>query len=149
MGRSVFDEGALDDLLRRVDALTVDTLPGWGELDATRMLAHLREGCVMAKGDPDKSIRPQTLRQRLLAAIFIGPVPIPKGVEVPAKYLPPSAREEFESQRRGVHADLTAMCDAGTEVLRGIHPIFGPLSGAQWGRLVFKHAVHHLNQFGV
>ena len=30
-----------------------------------------------------------------------------------------------------------------------IHVVFGRLSGAQWGRLLYRHTDHHFKQFGV
>jgi hypothetical protein len=32
--------------------------------------------------------------------------------------------------------------------LSTIHPFFGPLTHAGWGRLAWKHLDHHLRQFG-
>ncbi len=29
------------------------------------------------------------------------------------------------------------------------HPLFGPLSGEEWGALSWKHLDYHLRQFGV
>lgn len=147
MGRSVFEEGALDDLLRRVDALAVDTLPAWGKLDATRMLAHVRSVAELAKPDPTVTPPPRKLFQRLMAAAFTGPVPFPKNVKAPARFTPECDPEEFEAQLGALRAELAAMRAAGPEALGGVHPVFGLLSGEQWGRLIFKHSVYHLNQF--
>jgi hypothetical protein len=33
--------------------------------------------------------------------------------------------------------------------LSGHHPLFGALSAAEWGRFSYRHADHHLRQFGV
>ena len=30
-----------------------------------------------------------------------------------------------------------------------VHVAFGQLSGAQWGRLLYRHTDHHFKQFGV
>jgi len=30
-----------------------------------------------------------------------------------------------------------------------VHPMFGPLTHAGWGRLAWKHSDHHLRQFGL
>ena len=32
--------------------------------------------------------------------------------------------------------------------LSGDHPLFGALSSAEWGRFSYRHADHHLRQFG-
>lgn len=31
----------------------------------------------------------------------------------------------------------------------GAHPVFGPLSGREWGRICWMHLDYHLRQFGV
>jgi hypothetical protein len=33
--------------------------------------------------------------------------------------------------------------------LSGHHPLFGALSAAEWGRFSYRHADHHLRQFGI
>jgi hypothetical protein len=37
----------------------------------------------------------------------------------------------------------------GTGTACAVHPMFGPLSPEEWGRLCWKHLNHHLLQFGV
>jgi hypothetical protein len=36
----------------------------------------------------------------------------------------------------------------GAGTAHAVHPYFGPLSPAAWGRLAWKHLDHHLRQFG-
>jgi hypothetical protein len=64
-----------------------------------------------------------------------------------------TAPEMLTSQPTTWEADLSACLHLAERVgagsARAVHPMFGPLSPEQWGRLCWKHLNHHLVQFGV
>lgn len=149
MGRSVFQGGSLDELNERLEAITPDTKPRWGKLDAAGLMAHLREALRLAYPDPRRTRPEASLYRSLIAWAFLGPVPFPKGAGVPGYMVPPVDRSEFEAQRTALLGELDALVENGPLPLTGVHPIFGPLDGEQWGRLAYKHFQHHFKQFGV
>ncbi|GJM23395.1 MAG: hypothetical protein DHS20C15_33100 [Planctomycetota bacterium] len=149
MTRSVFQGGSLDELNARLAAVTPDTQPRWGKLDAARLMRHLREALQLAYPDAQRKAPGSSLYRSLIAWAFIGPIPLPKGVKAPAYLTPEVNAEEFEAQREALLGELDALVENGPLPLTGKHPIFGPLSGDQWGRLAYKHFCHHLKQFGV
>jgi hypothetical protein len=56
---------------------------------------------------------------------------------------PPAA---FDADRERLVVLLERVVDPGANL--GAHPLFGPLTRAEWGRWGFRHADHHLRQFG-
>ncbi|MBL0146112.1 MAG: DUF1569 domain-containing protein [Chitinophagaceae bacterium] len=36
-----------------------------------------------------------------------------------------------------------------SEIEKKVHPFFGKFTGDQWGKFMYKHLDHHLQQFGV
>ena len=63
--------------------------------------------------------------------------------------LKPDAAASFEEERTVL---LELLERIGTGLREGAgpeHPLFGPLSWREWGVVTYKHADHHLRQFGV
>jgi hypothetical protein len=144
---TLLDDGQRAALLLRLRALRPDSRPLWGRLDAPRMLCHVGDQLRVAVGDlptrPTGSLLMRTLVKNLVVNTAIRP-PRAK-IE--------TAPEMLSSQPGEWEADLAA-CEALVERVavgecRAVHPAFGPLSPAEWGRLCWKHTDHHLRQFGV
>lgn len=142
--RNDTDRAQLLDRLRR---LRPDARPGWGSLDAPRMLCHLADQMRVALGDLPTNPVHSFLSRTLV-----------KFVVVNTAFAPPRGRirtapEMLTSQPGSWDADLAACVELAERVGRGsaraVHPAFGPLSPDEWGRLCWKHMDHHLVQFGV
>ena len=74
-------------------------------------------------------------------------LPFPKGAPT-APELKPNVVASFEEERAAV---LELLERIGTGLREGVgptHPLFGPLSWHEWGVVTYKHADHHLKQFG-
>jgi hypothetical protein len=133
-------------LLERLRRVRPDVKPGWGSLDAPRMLCHVADQMRVALGDapaqPVHSFLTRTLVKFLVVNTGLKP---PRGkIE--------TAPEMLTSQPKSWDADLAACLEFAERVGRGdaraVHPAFGPLSPEEWGRLCWKHLDHHLVQFG-
>jgi hypothetical protein len=63
-----------------------------------------------------------------------------------------TAPEMLTSRPATWEADLQACRELAERIGRGdaraVHPMFGPLSSEEWGKLCWKHLDHHLVQFG-
>ena len=58
--------------------------------------------------------------------------------------LTPKSERRYVDELRGLIQRFS-----GPEAqLSGDHPLFGALSAAEWGRFSYRHADHHLRQFG-
>jgi hypothetical protein len=74
-------------------------------------------------------------------------LPFPKGAPT-APALKPDSGGAFEEERAALLALLERI---GTGLREGVgpdHPLFGPLTWREWGVVTYKHADHHLKQFG-
>jgi len=47
------------------------------------------------------------------------------------------------------HAELLRMIDSFRALDGHVHSIFGPLTAAEWNVWGYRHADHHLRQFGL
>lgn len=133
-------------LLQRLQRVRPDAQPAWGTLNAPRMLCHLADQLRVALGDvPAKPVH--TFASRTLLKFLV----INTGFQPPRGKIQ-TAPEMLASQPASWEADRSACVElverVGTGSARAVHPMFGPLSPQEWGRLCWKHLNHHLVQFG-
>lgn len=142
---TIYEESARRTLGERFARLTPDTVPGWGQMNAPRMMQHVIDGIRMATGELVIKPRDTPLKIRPLRWLVIhGPFPWPKGAPTaPELLLPPSG------DWAQLCAKLNVALDRMPSSLTAEHPAFGKLSPRDWGVLVWKHLDHHLRQFGV
>ncbi|HOX25605.1 MAG TPA: DUF1569 domain-containing protein [Candidatus Krumholzibacteria bacterium] len=143
--RSVLDDTEREDLRDRLRRLRPDAGAAWGTLDAPRMLCHVADQMRVALGDaPSRPVHTFVTRTLVKSLVVNTPLKPPR-----AKIR--TAPEMLTSKPTSWDADLAACLELVERVGRGlanaVHPTFGPLSPAEWGRLCWKHLDHHLRQF--
>jgi hypothetical protein len=145
--RSLGNEQDRSALLRRLRYLRPDAQPRWGQLDATRMLAHVGDSVAVALGDlPGGEMGPRVFRHFPLKHLVIYVVPFPKDARSPKEFLV-TQPEDFEAERQRLIGLMERAAAAQIEPGTG-HPLLGPLTVRQWWALGWKHLDHHLRQFG-
>jgi hypothetical protein len=146
--KTIWEQDARLELVRRINLVTAETKPVWGRMSAGRMMRHLAQGIAMANGT--LAVKPKKLPVRFfpLKQLLLYVVPFAKGL--------PTAPELLEG-------DDTSVDAARADLLRGLddflkrandtsfpdHAAFGRMSKRDWGVLVYRHSDHHLRQFGV
>jgi hypothetical protein len=146
---SLADAPTRDSIAARIARLTPDTAPQWGRMSAAQMLAHCADALRMAYGD--LACAPKQLplaRLGIVKWLALNVLPFPKSA--------PTARELIARQPTGWEEERDAVQELVARFAREtarsgwpVHPLFGDLTGAQWGQLAWKHLDHHLRQFGV
>ncbi len=137
------------DIAARVAQLTPQRAPLWGRMSAPQMLAHCADALRMAYGDlPCASKHIPLARLGVVKWLALNVLPFPKSAPTAPELLA-RAPAEWGAERGEI---LGLIERFGTELSRTswpAHPLFGPLTSAQWGQLAWKHLDHHLRQFGV
>jgi hypothetical protein len=112
------------------------------------MLRHLRLSAQMAVGElsvPSANKRPFQVFPLKHLLLYVAP--FPKGAPT-APELKPIDAASLEEERAAL-LGLIERIGTGLRDGRGpAHPLFGPLSWQEWGVVTYKHADHHLKQFG-
>ena len=69
----------------------------------------------------------------------------------PAAGLPPLTHPSLAVAKDALNAARLRFLDPSTSIEQAMHAhaIFGPLGREEWSRTQFKHAFHHLLQFGL
>lgn len=145
------DAQVVDALVARLERLTAEAPRRWGRMTAPQMVCHLADvntGLAVPFPNPNA-------RRREHFKIILGihsPIPWPKGIRTPARVdqeqggTPPSG---FSADRNRAITSLRTLATIPDGGWPGFHPIFGPLTDWEWRRFAWRHADHHLKQFGL
>ena len=145
---SLLNEADRTVICQRMAAVTSDSVPRWGRLDVTAMLNHLRLSALMALGDLPVACKSKRAFQVFpIKHLLLHVVPFPKGAPTAPELLVPGSAS-FDAVRSALVV-LAERIGAGPREGDGpVHPLFGRLSYREWGVATYKHADHHLRQFG-
>ena len=136
------------EITRRLNSLSVSSTRRWGSLDVVGMLQHLRLSAQMTLGEiqvPSKNKR--ALQIFPLKHLILYVLPFPKGAPTAAE-LKPADAVSLEDERAALLHLLERIGTGPHEGVGPAHPLFGRLSWQEWGVATYKHANHHLKQFG-
>lgn len=147
---NIYDEGA-DELILRINNLNAQSTPEWGKMNVSQMLAHLCIAYDMAYGlitdKPPFLLRP--IMKWFVKPMVTGPKPYPKNGKTAPVFII-SDQRDFEKEKKRLINYIERVKKDGKESFEGRpSPSFGPLTADEWNSLFYKHADHHLRQFGV
>ena len=145
------DPGARADILRRVAALTPSSERRWGRMTPHQMVCHLSDACRAALGERRLPVIGTLWERTVIRWLAIHTnVTWPQGVRTVQE-----VDQEFGGTRPTEFArdvdelrGLIQRFGGADAQLSGDHPLFGTLSVAEWDRFSYRHADHHLRQFG-
>lgn len=133
-------------------SLATDVEPRWGIMTPHHVLEHLSASFRMSNGGIllQQAIPDAQIPERL--AFLYSNDPFPKNLKNAA--LPPGGLRPLKtSSMAEAHLLLVAMWEKFEDYFREqpeilpIHPLFGPLTYAQWNRFHARHMEHHAIQF--
>jgi len=146
--RSILNEGDRAEITSRVRSLSVSSTRRWGSMGVADMLQHLSLSARMTLGElPVPSSNKRAFQVFPLKHLILYVLPFPKGAPT-APELKPSVAASFEEERAALLELLTRIGTGPREGTGPAHPLFGPLTWGEWGVATYKHANHHLKQFG-
>jgi hypothetical protein len=151
--KNIFNEADKNEILQRVEKLTPGTKALWGTMNVSQMLAH----CANAAKLPTEEIKakrvgfPINIIGSLLKSRILGEGPLrrnsPTAGEIKVSI---SDLKDFEKEKAEFIAAVKKLSEGGEKVASASqHPFFGKMTAKEWGRINYKHADHHLSQFGV
>lgn len=148
--RSILNESDRADIVRRLGTLSAASARQWGSMDVAGMLQHLRLSTDMALGGLQvPSVNKRLLQMFPLKHLVIYVFPFPKGAPTAPELIPNAAGSALLDEERNSLIELLERLGTGPHEGAGpVHPLFGPMTWRQWGVATYKHANHHLKQFG-
>ena len=146
---SILNETDRAAIVSRMRSLSASSNARWGSMNVVSMLQHLRLSARMTLGEltvPSANKRP--FQMFPLKHLILYVLPFPKGAKT-APELKPTDASSFEEERAALLESLERIGTGSREGQGPAHPLFGPMSWREWGVVTYKHADHHLRQFGV
>jgi len=146
---SLFDPQRRAVILDRVSRLTPNDNPGWGRFTANEMVCHVSCDLRQALGELEAGPPSGPLARFPLNWLLIHLLPWPKGKgRSPPEFLAtrPTTWAADVSRLRSL---IERIAERGSAPPWPPSRVFGRISGASWGVLLYKHLDYHLRQFGV
>ena len=151
--KTVADPAVIASLITRLGTLRPDAARRWGTLKPHEMLCHLGDAFEMALRTRPRKVEVRIRRRPLMKlAALRGPLRLWRGTRTNPEHdprvagTPPSS---FEADKARVIRALHALAVADPATLEKGHGLLGPMSAADWQRWAYRHADHHLRQFGL
>ena len=145
---SILNETDRAAITNRLRSLSISSTRRWGSMDVTSMLKHLQLSALMTLGEMQvPSANKRVFHRFPVKHLILYVLPFPKGAPTAPKLKPESAGAMDEE--RAALLELLERIGTGPRDGAGPdHPLFGPLTWREWGVVTYKHADHHLKQFG-
>lgn len=146
---ALFNDTDRQALAERIRRLTPDAERRWGTMTPGRMICHVADQIRVALGEiPSSSSASGPLTWPGLKQFAIYVLPWPKGKIQTAPSMLTTKPDDFEADREAVLRLMERFAERGPEAPLTPHPLFGKLSGKNWGALAARHIDYHLRQFG-
>ena len=151
MRKNLFDIITAEQLIKRVENLQPDSPPLWGKMTATEMLLHCNNVHESLLQPAKESGKKTSIKQYLVRWIVLYIIPrYPKNRQTPKRFKVEGMITNFEFQDQKTRfMELVRRFADHKEQINHYHPYFGQLSVKEWGITSYKHADHHLRQFGL
>ena len=151
--KNILDLGESKDIMVRISKLSSDVIPKWGKMNDQQMLCHVSDQIRMATGEIKAEYIGNPFLKIVAKRLTLLGMPIPKGKIQTTKEL---NQEKMGTKPSGFEKDRKTLIDLINNFDKNYpdntkicHPAFGPMTKKQWGRLIYLHLHHHLQQFGV
>ena len=149
--KNIFTKQITEEVIGRINNLTVETQPTWGKMNVAQMLAH----CAVAYEGvyTDKFPKPNAFVRFMLKTFVkkqvVSEKPYAKNGRTAPQFLITDTRN-FEKEKQKLVDYIIKTQELGEEHFNNKKShSFGKLTKEEWNNLFYKHLDHHLNQFGV
>lgn len=146
--KSVFDPSAREELVSRINQLNENSKAQWGEMTLYQMLKHcvLAEESYLGKKLYKRKFLGYIFGKKALKGLLDEKNPFPRNAKTSSDFIVTDSGD-FEPQREKW---IELINEYGTiSNLSVVHWFFGKMNEDEIGRFAYKHADHHLRQFGV
>ena len=134
---------------QRLASITPNAARQWGRMTPHQMVCHLTDGYRMAAGERSPKAVDNFFSRSLVRWVALhSSMTWPKGVKTVAEADQERAGTKPAEWDRDLE-ELLGRHDAFQAKHGNRHPMFGPLSEVEWNTWGFRHADHHLRQFGL
>jgi hypothetical protein len=146
--KSIWNRPDEQALRQRISKLRPEAPAQWGKFNAPQMVCHVTDGLKMAMGELAVATRKLPIRYFPLKQLIIYVLPFPKGAPTGPELIARRATE-WGTEIAELERTLDRLVSQRGRDTWPDHPAFGSMSRQTLGVLIYRHADHHLRQFGV
>ncbi len=145
--KNLCDAAVKVEIVDRLNKLNPQSQRQWGKMDVAQMLAHLQMPIGVSIGEHKI---PRSFIGKVLGGFFkkklYNDQPFSKGLPTDKTFIMKDPKD-FEKEKQSVLEMIRNFKEEN--IVETPHPFFGKLTKEQWGKGMWKHVDHHLQQFGV
>ena len=149
--KNIFEESITNVLIGRINQLTTESQPNWGEMSVDQMLAHcnVTYELVYENKHPKPKGFTKWLLKTFVKKIVVSDKPYKKNSRTAPEFIMTDAKN-FETEKSRLIAYLKKTQELGEAHFHNKEShSFGVLTKTEWSTMFYKHLDHHLNQFDV
>ncbi len=146
--KNLFEPAVKQDIIDRINKLTIQSQRQWGKMDVAQMLCHVQAPMSVAFGNT--SVKGNWLMRMILPffkSLLYNEKPWKQGLPTDKTFITTGSSKDFDNEKTMVLNMLNRFTEGN--MINEKHPIFGKLTKEQWSKATWKHLDHHLKQFGV
>jgi hypothetical protein len=147
--KTIFDAATQDEILSRINKLTVNHEPLWGKMNAYQMAKHctLCDDMMLGNIKIKRVFIGRLIGRMILKKALQADKPFGKNSPTAPILITTADYGDLEEQKKEwiQHIKQYNHFDNPTFV----HPFFGKMSKDEIGVFTYKHTDHHLRQFGL
>ncbi|HEX7845842.1 MAG TPA: DUF1569 domain-containing protein [Chitinophagaceae bacterium] len=146
--KSVFDSTTRSEIINRINAVSPQNSAQWGKMNAYQMVKHctLCEDMFLGKINIKRVFIGRLLGPMVLKKVLKDEKPFGKNSPTSPILKTTSDSGDIEQQKKEWISRIEEY--AAYNNSNYVHPFFGPMTKEQVGLFAYKHADHHLRQFG-
>ncbi|HMO31833.1 MAG TPA: DUF1569 domain-containing protein [Lacibacter sp.] len=148
--QNLFEAEVYHTILKRIDRLTPQSQRLWGKMTVSQMLKHCQEAFKVPLSSKPLPRHPLgILIGWMMKDSLYNDKPWKKNLPTSRNFII-TEEPDFNTAKHELLSMLQAFHDKGQAGIGDkVHPLFGKLTSERWGKSMWKHLDHHLQQFGV
>jgi hypothetical protein len=149
--KNIFSSEVCEEIIARINQLSVQSTPEWGKMNVAQMLAHCNVTYELVF--ENKHPKPNALVRFLLKVIVknyvVSDKPFKRSSQTSPAFIIANDRD-FETEKSRLIDYINQAQKLGSAYFDGkVSHSFGALKATEWNNMFYKHLEHHLKQFGV
>lgn len=146
--QTIFDPATRESTLNRISMLHENSKPLWGKMTVYQMVRHCTLADEMYLGGKQyrRSLLGKLIGNMALKGVLKDDAPLRRNAPAPPQFLVPQTYGDLNTAKAQWIALIRKYEHYPAQGIR--HWFFGDMNREQVGQFAFKHADHHLRQFG-
>jgi hypothetical protein len=141
------------NIISRINKLTVQSNRRWGKMSVEQMLAHCSDQIRLSLGEKQPNETPNFINRNILKyfGLWLPRIPL-RNLKAPVdmnQQFFGTASSDIITEKQNLFDLISRFRASSDNFTFQSHPMYGKLNRRQWGRFMYVHLDHHLRQFGV